>query len=47
MTDSQADAIAAAFQIIFTHAGKRTHAGRSQTEIADELRPIIEAVLDE
>jgi hypothetical protein len=40
-------AIASVFQIIFSHAGRRTHEGRSQTEIADELRPIIGAVLDE
>jgi AcrR family transcriptional regulator len=43
----QGIAIASVFQIILTHAGRRTHEGRSQTEIADELRPIIEAVLDE
>jgi AcrR family transcriptional regulator len=43
----QAIAIAGVFQIILGHAGRATHEGRSQTEIADELRPIIEAVLDE
>ena len=43
----QGIAIASVFQIIFGHAGRRTHEGRSQTEIADELHPIIEAVLDE
>jgi hypothetical protein len=43
----QGIAIASVFQIIFSHAGRRTHEGRSQTEIADELHPIIEAVLDE
>jgi hypothetical protein len=39
--------IASVFQIILSHAGRRTHEGRSQTEIADELYPIIEAVLEE
>jgi AcrR family transcriptional regulator len=43
----QGIAIASVFQIIFSHAGRRTQEGRSQTEIADELHPIIEAVLDE
>ncbi len=43
----QGVAIASVFQIILSHAGQRTHEGRSQTEIADELHPIIEAVLDE
>jgi AcrR family transcriptional regulator len=43
----QGIAIASVFQIIFSHAGQRTNEGRSQTEIADELHPIIEAVLDE
>jgi hypothetical protein len=35
------------FQIIFTQAGRRTQEVRTQTEVARELRPIIEAVLDE
>jgi AcrR family transcriptional regulator len=43
----QGIAIASVFQIILNHAGRRTHQGRSQTEIADELHPIVEAVLDE
>ena len=43
----QGIAIASVFQIILTHAGRGTYEGRSQTEIADELYPIIEAVLDE
>ena len=43
----QGTAIASVFQIILNHAGQRTHEGRSQTEIADELHPIIETVLDE
>jgi AcrR family transcriptional regulator len=43
----QGIAIASVFQIIFTHAGRRTQEGRTQTEVAHELRPIIEAVLDD
>lgn len=43
----QGIAIASVFQIILSHAGQRTHEGRSQTEITEELRPIIETVLDE
>jgi AcrR family transcriptional regulator len=43
----QGTAIASIYQIIFSHAGRRTHEDRSQTEIADELHPIIETVLDE
>jgi AcrR family transcriptional regulator len=43
----QGTAIASVFQIILNHAGRGTSEGHSQTEIADELYPIIEAVLDE
>ena len=43
----QGIAIASVYQIIFGHAGRGTLEGRSQTEIADELHPIIQAVLDE
>jgi AcrR family transcriptional regulator len=43
----QGIAIASVFQIIFTEAGRRTQEGRTQTEVARELRPIIETVLDE
>jgi AcrR family transcriptional regulator len=43
----QGVAIASVFQIILNHAGRRTHEGHSQAEIANELHPIIEAVLDE
>jgi hypothetical protein len=43
----QGIALASIYQIIFNHAGRRTHQGRSQTQISDELHPIIEAVLDE
>ncbi len=38
---------AGVFQIIITEAGRRTREGQSQNQIADELRPAIEAVLDD
>jgi AcrR family transcriptional regulator len=40
-------ALAGVFQIIITEAGRRTREGQSQDQIADQLRPAIEAVLDE
>src|SRR4029077_13582254 len=40
-------ALAGVFQIIITEAGRRTCEGQSQDQIADELRPAIEAVLDD
>ena len=40
-------AMASVFQIIITEAGRRTRQGQSQDQIADELRPAIEAVLDD
>jgi hypothetical protein len=40
-------AVAGLFQIIITEAGRRTREGRTQNQIADELRPAIEAVLDD
>jgi hypothetical protein len=40
-------ALASVFQIIITEAGRRTREGQSQEQIADELRPAIEAVLDD
>lgn len=40
-------AIASVFQIIISHAGRRTLDGLSQTEIADELHGIADAVLHE
>ena len=43
----QGIAVASVFQIILGHAGRRTQQGHSQTQIANELHPIIEAVLDE
>ena len=40
-------ALASVFQIIITEAGRRTRQGQSQNQIADQLRPAIEAVLDD
>jgi AcrR family transcriptional regulator len=40
-------ALAGVFQIIIAEAGRRTRQGQSQNQIADELRPAIEAVLDD
>jgi AcrR family transcriptional regulator len=40
-------ALAGVFQIIIAEAGRRTREGQSQSQIADELRPAIEAVLDD
>jgi AcrR family transcriptional regulator len=43
----QGIALAAVFQIIITDAGQRARDGQSQAEIADELRPAVENILDE
>jgi AcrR family transcriptional regulator len=43
----QGIALAAVFQIIITEAGQRSRNGQSQEEIADELRPMVENILDE
>jgi hypothetical protein len=43
----QGIALAGIFQIIIAEAGRRTREGQSQDQIADELRPAIEAVLDD
>jgi AcrR family transcriptional regulator len=43
----QGIALAGVFQIIITEAGRRTREGQTQAQIADELRPAIEAVLDD
>ena len=40
-------ALASVFQIIITEAGRRTREGQSQDQIAGDLRPAIEAVLDD
>ncbi len=39
--------LAGVFQIIITEAGRRTLEGQSQDQIADQIRPAIEAVLDD
>ncbi|MGI8447445.1 MAG: TetR/AcrR family transcriptional regulator [Streptosporangiaceae bacterium] len=43
----QGIALAAVFQIIISEAGRRTREGQGQEEIAGELFPIVENVLDE
>jgi AcrR family transcriptional regulator len=43
----QGIALAAVFQIIISEAGQRTRDGQTQAEIADELRPVVENILDE
>jgi AcrR family transcriptional regulator len=43
----QGIALAAVFQIIIIDAGRHTRDGQSQAEIADELRPAVENILDE
>jgi hypothetical protein len=40
-------ALAGVFQIIISEAGRRTTEGQSQGRIADELRPAIEAIIDD
>jgi AcrR family transcriptional regulator len=43
----QGIALAGVYQIIISEAGQRTREGRSQAQIADELRPVIENILTE
>ena len=43
----QGIALAGVYQIIVSEAGQRTREGRSQAQIADELRPVIENILTE
>ena len=43
----QGIALAGVFQIIINQAGQRTHEGQTQDQIADQLRPAIETVLDD
>src|ERR1700722_1157765 len=43
----QGIALAGVFQIIISEAGQRARDGQSQPEIANELRPLVENVLDE
>src|SRR5205823_6483445 len=40
-------ALAGVFQIIIAEAGRRTREGQNQDQIAGQLRPAIEAVLDD
>jgi AcrR family transcriptional regulator len=40
-------ALAGVFQIVIDEAGRRTREGQGQDQIADDLRPAIEAVLDD
>jgi len=43
----QGIALAGVYQIIIAEAGQRTRGGQTQAEIADELYPIVENLLDE
>ncbi len=43
----QGIALAGVYQIIISEAGRRTREGQSQAQIADEIYPIVEHVLDE
>jgi AcrR family transcriptional regulator len=43
----QGIALAGVFQIIISEAGRRTREGESQGRIADELRPAIEALIED
>ena len=43
----QGMALAGVFQIIISEAGTRTRKGQSQAKIADELRPVVEVMVDE
>jgi hypothetical protein len=43
----QGIALAGVFQILISEAGRRTREGQSQDQMADELRPAIEAIIDE
>ena len=43
----QGIALAGVFQIIINEAGQRTHEGETQDQIANQLRPAIEAVVDD
>jgi len=43
----QGIALAGVFQILISEAGRRTREGQNQDQIADELRPAIEAIIDD
>jgi AcrR family transcriptional regulator len=47
MAQLQGIALAGVFQIIISEAGRRTRENQSQGRIADELRPAIEAIIDQ
>jgi AcrR family transcriptional regulator len=47
MAQLQGIALAGVFQVIISEAGRRTRENQSQGRIADELRPAIEAIIDE
>ncbi|MGZ4332390.1 MAG: TetR/AcrR family transcriptional regulator [Solirubrobacteraceae bacterium] len=47
MARLQGIALAGVFQIIISEAGRRTTEGQSQKQITNELRPAIEAIMDE
>jgi AcrR family transcriptional regulator len=47
MARLQGIALAGVFQIIISEAGRRTTEGQSQAQIANELGPIIEAIIDD
>jgi AcrR family transcriptional regulator len=40
-------ALVGVFQIIISEAGRRTREGQSQDQIANDLRPVIDAILDD
>ena len=42
----QGIALAGVFQILISEAGRRAHEGQTQDQIADAVRPAIEAILD-
>ena len=43
----QGIALAGVFEIIISESGRRTREGQSQAQIADELNPIVENLLDQ
>jgi AcrR family transcriptional regulator len=47
IAELQGIALAGVFQIIISEAGQRTREGQGQAQIADELYPIVENLLDE
>ena len=43
----QGIALAGVFQIVISESGRRTREGQGQAQIADELYPVVENLLDE